>query len=78
MTRNRRLTVVVGIVLLALLIPIPYLASPQWTIVVTDERGHPLQGLLLRLSYENYSVEDTDHEMDLYTDSAGRVIFPAQ
>ncbi len=78
MTRMRKLRLLAVAVLVALLVPIPYLASPQWTIVVSDEAGHPLRGMLLRLSYENYSVEDSDHEIDLSTDSIGQVIFPAQ
>jgi hypothetical protein len=60
------------------LIPIPYLASPEWTVTVTDETGHSLPGMLVRLSYENYSVENSDHGIDLTTDAGGRVVFPAQ
>ncbi|HLY39833.1 MAG TPA: hypothetical protein VKR52_01420 [Terracidiphilus sp.] len=58
------------------LFPIPYLASPEWVVTVVDESGKPLRGMLVRLDYENYSVEDTSHEQDLTTDAAGKVTFP--
>lgn len=61
-----------------LLVPIPYLASPEWSVTVTDEAGHPLSGMLVRLNYENYSVENNGHEIDLYTNASGRVAFPAR
>lgn len=77
MTRRRRITLEATTILLVLLIPIPYLASPEWTIVVRDEAGHPLEGMLLRLSYQNYSVEGADHESELYTDPDGTATFPA-
>jgi hypothetical protein len=66
-----------AVALLLLLIPISYQASPEWSVTVVDQIGHPLQGMLVRLDYENYSVENTSHEQDLYTDANGRVIFPA-
>jgi len=63
-------------ILMLLLIPMPYLACPAWKVVVQDEAGHPLSGMLVRLDFENYSAEDTFHEVDLYTDTNGQVTFP--
>ena len=62
---------------LLLLVPVPYLASPRWSVTVVEENGNPLQGMLFRLDYENYSVENISHEQDLYTDTNGRATFPA-
>jgi hypothetical protein len=78
MNPRQKLAIAACVILLILEIPIPYLASPEWTVVVTDESARPLTGMPVLLSYENYSVEDHDHEIDLLTDSNGRVIFPAQ
>ena len=76
MTRKQKIGTAVAAVLILLLIPIPYLASPQWTVIVTDEAGHPLEGMLVRLDYENYSVENTSHELEGHTDASGRTVFP--
>jgi hypothetical protein len=58
------------------LIPIPYLASPEWSVLVVDESGNPLPNMLVRLDYENYSVEDSEHEEERTTGNDGRVTFP--
>src|SRR5438046_1334282 len=60
------------------LIPIRYLAAPQWDVWVTDQTGTPLTGLNVRLSYRNYSAESEGHEITLVTDYSGHVNFPAQ
>jgi hypothetical protein len=59
-------------------IPIQYLAAPQWNVYVKDERGTPLVGLYVRLSFTNYSAESQGHEITLFTDHSGHVDFPAQ
>jgi hypothetical protein len=64
-------------VLICGLIPIPYLASPEWNVLVVDESGRPLSNILVRLDYENYSVEESSHEDEQTTDSNGRVMFPS-
>jgi hypothetical protein len=69
---------VTAVVATLLVIPIPYLACPQWTVTVTDDGGRPLSGMLVRLDYENYSVESASHEVDLYTGENGQVTFPPQ
>jgi len=77
MTRKRRVVAAITSISVLLMLPIPYLASPEWTVLVTDEAGHPLQGMLVRLEYENYSTESNSHEVDLTTDSNGRTTFSA-
>lgn len=59
------------------LIPVPYLAAPQWSIHVVNEKGQPIEAMTVRLTWENYSVETTSHEQDLRTDRNGDVIFPS-
>jgi len=73
----QKVAIAASVLLLILEIPIPYLASPEWTVVVTDETGRPLPRIPVLLSYENYSVETRNHEIELFTGSDGRVIFPA-
>ena len=78
MNRRQKLWIGAAVLVVVSLTPIPYLASPEWTVTVTDESGKPLDGMLVRISYENYSVENDDHGIDLYTSGNGRVVFPAQ
>ncbi|MGA7341402.1 MAG: hypothetical protein WBE72_08775 [Terracidiphilus sp.] len=56
-------------------IPLPYLASPEWNVTVVDETGKPLQGMTVRMTWENYSVESTGHKEDLLTNGSGQVHF---
>ena len=66
-----------AVALIALsLIPIPYLASPEWHVNVVDERGAPIDGMTVRLSWTNYSAEWNGHEEDRATDANGCVAFP--
>lgn len=60
------------------LLPIPYTAAPAWEVWVVDESGRPLEGMKVRLSYQNYSAEVKGHELDAVTDPDGRVTFPLQ
>ena len=48
---------------------------PQSVLVVTED-WKPVQGALVRQSWQNYSVEADGHEEDLPTDETGRVSFP--
>ena len=73
----RRIGVAVVFAFALLLIPIPYLASPEWSVTVVDEVGNPISGVVVRLNYENYSIENYSHEQDLVTDANGHVTFPA-
>ncbi len=68
-----------AVALIALsLIPIPYLAAPEWHVTVVDEFGAPISGMTVRLSWKNYSTESEGHEEDRVTDSDGSVAFPAR
>ena len=78
MPSKQRIAITAAAVFVLLLVPLPYLASPEWTITVTDEMGHPMSGMLVRLNYQNYSVENNSHEQDLYTDANGQVVFPTR
>jgi hypothetical protein len=66
--------IVVGIAL----IPLRSLDSPAWDVWVTDQSGHPISGLTVRLTYQNYSAEDKSHETDATTDASGHAAFSAQ
>ena len=70
------LVVVVG-VLAYCLFPITWLAVPQWEIVVVDGQGRPVEGMTVRETWQNYSVEAEGHEVDRQTDANGRASFPA-
>jgi hypothetical protein len=60
------------------LFPISWLAAPQWEVVVVDERGKPVEGMTVRETWKNYSVEMEGREADRQTDVNGRATFPAQ
>lgn len=68
--------VIVALVVLATIPAISTPATPQWEVWVVDESGHPLQGMTVRLSWQNYSVETEGHEEDRQTDENGYVVFP--
>jgi len=53
------------------------LAAPDWEITVVDEHGRPVEGMTVRETWQNYSVEATGHEMDRQTDANGHATFPA-
>jgi hypothetical protein len=49
----RRIAVVAVIIVGLSLIPIPYLACPAWDVWVVDDRGQPVRGVTVRLTYQN-------------------------
>lgn len=75
MRRTIKITAVVLLIGI-LLCPIPYTAAPAWAVWVIDEVGVPIQGMNVRLSYQNHSAESKGHELDAITDSQGHVYFP--
>jgi hypothetical protein len=76
MVMIRRMAVV-GAALVGLsVIPVPYLASPAWDVSVVDDTGRPVQGVTVRLSYQNYSAER--HEDDRITNERGLATFPSR
>lgn len=77
MTRRTKIAaVLVAAVTGSAILPIPYTAAPAWEVWVVDETGRPLQGMKVRLSYRNHSVESAGHELDAVTGADGRVFFP--
>jgi Bacterial Ig-like domain (group 1) len=59
-------------------VPIKTLNSPGWNVLVVDQNGHPIPGITVRLSYQNYSAEDKTHETDGTTDNYGHATFTPQ
>ena len=59
------------------LFPISSLAAPEWEVTVVDEHGKPVEGMTVRETWQNYSVEATGHEADGQTDANGHVTFSA-
>jgi hypothetical protein len=77
--RTRTLAVVVaGFALGLALFPFASPHSPAWTVTVVDTRNQPIPGMIVRLSYQNYSAEHESHEVDKITDERGQVTFSAQ
>jgi hypothetical protein len=68
----------IATILFIFVVPIPYLASPQWDVVVVRGDNKPVVGVNVRLVYMNYSAEATSHEITYKTDEAGRVSFRVQ
>jgi len=60
------------------LFPVGWLAAPEWEVVVIDEQGKPVEGMTVRETWQNYSVETEEHEADRKTDANGRATFPAR
>ncbi len=59
------------------LFPVSSLAAPEWEVTVVDEHARPVEGMTVRETWQNYSVEATGHEMDRQTDASGHATFPA-
>ncbi len=62
----------------AAFIPVTTLDCPLWDVSVTDRNNHPVAGITVRLSYQNYSAERESHEIDATTDHKGHVVFGAR
>jgi len=70
---------VIGAALLLVgLLPIRYLASPRWDVWVVQDTGHPVSGIDVRLTYQDYSAEGQGHELTTITDETGHALFPPQ
>lgn len=67
-----------ALLIVALLWPFRYLASPSWKVSVVNGSGQPLRNVSVRLVYQNYSVERTSHEITATTDKNGSVEFLPQ
>jgi hypothetical protein len=58
--------------------PITTTQCPMWEVWVVNQSGQPLQGMTVRLGYQNYSAESEAHSEDLQTDVNGYVFFHPQ
>lgn len=58
--------------------PTASLQCPLWEVWVVDQSGQAIQGMTVRLTYQNYSAESESHSDDLRTDANGYVLFPPQ
>jgi hypothetical protein len=84
MLRRNKIVLFVGValalsfaVLAYWLFPVSSLAAPEWEVTVVDEHGKPVEGMTVRETWQNYSVEGIGHETDLQTGANGRATFPA-
>jgi hypothetical protein len=73
--KSRRGQIAILILVTAVFIPFPTLATPAWRVWVTGPDGKPAQRALVRLSWQNYSAEDRSHEEAKSTDETGFVEF---
>jgi hypothetical protein len=65
-----------AIALVSVLIPIPQIVAPDWTITTLNASGRPLMGITVREVWQQYSLEISSHEEDRLTDIKGEVHFP--
>src|SRR4030088_2034141 len=65
-----------SLLLLLLLLPTTDIVSPEWTVLVTDTAGHPVEGASVTVFSQQYTVESHDTEETKVTREDGRVHFP--
>lgn len=80
-SRSKRIQLLVtlsliSIIVLGLIYPFQSTTLPAWRVRVVDEEAKPVQGVLVRQHWQNYSVESVGHEEDTESDAAGYVSFP--
>jgi hypothetical protein len=67
-------------ILLALVIlsavPFPQTTVPAWTAQVVNESGTPQPNVAVHEAWQNYTLEQTPHNEDLFTNATGQVTFP--
>ena len=66
------------LVLSVLAMPVPHLVSPDWDVVVVDEHQNAIEGMTVRLLYQDYSLESGSHEETHTTDASGLTRFSAK
>src|SRR5262249_23254085 len=49
--------------------------SPFWEVWVVNEAGQPLEGMVVDLTYQNYSAESEGHSERIQTDARGYAVF---
>jgi hypothetical protein len=57
MKKRRPLLFGFMLVVAILAVSVSWLAAPRWEVVVVDERGKPVEGMTVRETWQNYSVE---------------------
>lgn len=57
-------------------IPLPQIVAPAWTVTTMNKARKPLQGVTVRENWQQYSLESSSQEEDLFTNSKGEVHFP--
>src|SRR5438270_7112580 len=55
-----------------------YLNAPTWDVWVVDQAGHPVAGIKVFETYQDYSCESESHTQVLVTDEQGQVQFQAK
>lgn len=60
---------------LMLLYPFESTVVPAKNVLVVTEDSRPIQGVIVRQIWQNYSLESEGHQQDLRTDESGRVSF---
>jgi len=63
---------------IVLLYPFKTTVVPETRVLVITDDMHPIKDVLVRQSWQNYSLEGEGHEQDLPTDVHGRVVFPTR
>jgi hypothetical protein len=74
---TKRSILVVSIVVL-MLYPFKKTLVPEQHVLVTTKDMHPIVNVLVRQSWQDYSLESAGHEEDLTTNTHGRVTFPTR
>ena len=76
-SRRRWVALLVFLVVVAVCFwPITTLSSPLWKVLVVDQEGKPVDGIMVALDFQNYSAESSGHMEWRQTDATGRVVFP--
>ena len=74
--RTKIVRVGAAVLLAGILIPLPQIVAPEWTVTALDSAHRPLAGITVREEWQQYSLEESSHEEDRLTDEKGEVRFP--
>jgi hypothetical protein len=64
-----------SLLLLWLLVPTTDIVSPEWTVLITDTAGHPIESATVTVISQQYTTESQADEKTKLTDNDGRVHF---
>jgi len=78
MSRMLKWGIVVAVVAVLMLYPFKTTVAPEQRVLVVTNDMHPVQGVIVRQSWQNYSLEREGHEEELLTDVNGRVTLPTR